>query len=83
MKTVATHDPNDPFHEGLKAQYRDLIHEAILECESEHRTRLNIHKLNTKLQLILKAAHYDGLAESEVSILIDQALPGTANKAAA
>jgi hypothetical protein len=71
---------SEQFHESLIGQYRDLIQEAILECESDHRTRLNIGKLNTKLQVILKAAAYDGLSETVVNQLINEAVP--ASKAA-
>lgn len=65
------------FHEALIAQYRDLIHEAILESETEHKTRMDIGKLNAKLQVIMKAAQYDGLNESTISDLIDHAIPAT------
>lgn len=71
MRTLAS----EHFHETLVSQYRDLIHEAILESESDHRTRLNIGKLNAKLQVILKAAAYDGIPESVVHSLIDEAIP--------
>lgn len=68
---------SENFHEALIAQYRDLIHEAILESETEHKTRMDIGKLNSKLQVILKAAQYDGLNESTINELIDQAMPST------
>lgn len=71
---------SEQFNEGLIGQYRDLIHEAVLESESDHKTRLNIGKLNSKLQVILKAAAYDGLPENVVNQLIDDAIP--ASKAA-
>jgi hypothetical protein len=71
---------SEQFHESLIGQYRDLIHEAVLESESDHKTCLNIGKLNAKLQVILKAAAYDGLPESVVNQLIDEAIP--ASKAA-
>ncbi len=70
------------FQEVLVCQYRDLIHEAILESETEHKTRLNIGKLNSKLQVICKAAQYDGLDENLISELIDTAIPQTSLKAA-
>ena len=66
---------SEQFNEGLIGQYRDLIHEAVLESESDHKTRLNIGKLNSKLQVILKAAAYDGLPENVVNELIDNAIP--------
>ncbi len=68
---------SDKFHDILIAQYRDLIHEAILESETEHKTRMDIGKLNSKLQVIYKAAKYDGLNESVIGELIDQAIPAT------
>lgn len=72
----------EQFQETLVSQYRDLIHEAILECETEHKTRLDIGQLNTKLKLICKAAQYDGLPESVVNELIDQSYSYTSAKAA-
>lgn len=68
---------SEQFNEGLIGQYRDLIHEAVLESESDHKTRLNIGKLNSKLQVILKAAAYDGLPENVVNELIDDAIPAS------
>lgn len=65
------------FHDALEKQYRDLIQEAILECESNFKTQLNLGKLNSKLQLIMKAAQYDGLSETTISHLIDEAMPNT------
>lgn len=65
------------FHEALVCQYRDLIHEAILESETDHKTRMDLGKLNAKLQVILKAAQYDGLPESTINQLIDEAIPST------
>lgn len=70
------------FQDVLVCQYRDLIHEAILESETEHKTRLNIGKLNSKLQVICKAAQYDGLDENIISELIDTAIPQSGLKAA-
>lgn len=65
------------FQEALLGQYRDLIHEAILESETDHKTRLNLGKLNSKLQVICKAAQYDGLSETTINQLIDEAIPAT------
>lgn len=56
----------------LIGQYRILIHTAILESETEHKTRTDIGKLNSKLQVIYKAAQYDGLNDTIISELIDQ-----------
>lgn len=74
---------SENFHVALIAQYRDLIHEAILESETEHKTSMNIGKLNSKLQVIMKAAVYDGLDESTISELIDLAIPAMQAKCAA
>lgn len=70
------------FKDALIAQYRDLIHEAILESEAEHKTRMDIGKLNAKLKVIMKAAQYDGLNEAIISDLIDHAIPATTAHAA-
>ena len=70
------------FQQSLIRQYQDLIQEAIIESESDHRTRLNIGKLNSKLQVILKAASYDGVPESIINHLIDEAMPEHLEKAA-
>lgn len=72
----------ETFQEALICQYRDLIHEAILESETDHKTRMDIGKLNSKLQVISKAAHYDGLSETIIEQLIDEAIPAVASKAA-
>ena len=63
------------FHEALVSQYRDLIHEAILESETDHKTRMDLGKLNSKLRVICKAAQYDGLTDDIISRLIDEAIP--------
>lgn len=72
----------ETFQEALVCQYRDLIHEAILESETDHKTRLNIGKLNSKLQVICKAAQYDGLDETTINELIDEAIPQVETRAA-
>ncbi len=63
------------FQDVLVRQYRDLIHEAILESETDHKTSMDIGKLNSKLRVICKSASYDGLSEDIVSQLIDEAIP--------
>jgi alkylhydroperoxidase/carboxymuconolactone decarboxylase family protein YurZ len=73
---------SETFRDALIAQYRDLIHEAIIESEIDHKTRMDIGKLNSKLKVIFKAAKYDGLSESTISELIDQAMPYSAPMAA-
>lgn len=75
-------DHKDNSQTGLEQQYQDIIQEAILECELEHRTRLNLSKLNSKLKVIHMAAAQDGLSETVVNRLIDQAMPTTAAKMA-
>jgi hypothetical protein len=65
----------ETFQEALVCQYRDLIHEAILESETDHKTRMDLGKLNSKLRVICKAAHYDGLTDDIISDLIDEAVP--------
>lgn len=72
----------ESFQDILVCQYRDLIHEAILESETNHRTSLNIGKLNSKLKVICKAAQYDGLAQGTIDTLIDEAIPTNVTKAA-
>lgn len=63
------------FQEALVGQYRELIQEAIFECETDHKTSMDIGKLNSKLKVIYKAAQYDGLTEESISQLIDEAIP--------
>lgn len=75
-------DKSEHFQETLIAQYRELIHEAILESETEHKTRMDIGKLNSKLQVIFKAAQYDGITESVINDLIDKAIPANSCQAA-
>lgn len=70
----------ETFQEALICQYRDLIHEAILESETDHKTRMDLGKLNAKLRVICKAAQYDGLTDDIIHSLIDEAIP--AQKAA-
>ena len=73
---------SENFHDALIAQYRDLIHEALLESETEHKTRMDLEKLNAKLRVITQAAQYDGLDESTIGDLIDEAIPVNASHAA-
>jgi hypothetical protein len=74
---------NENFQDILVCQYRDLIHEAILESETEHKTRMDIGRLNQKLQVICKAAHYDGLSDEVINELIDAAIPQSVSARAA
>jgi hypothetical protein len=70
------------FQDALVGQYRDLIQEAIFESETDHKTRLNLGKLNSKLKVIYKAAQYDGLDDETINQLIDEAVPALESKAA-
>ena len=63
------------FQEALVSQYRELIQEAVLESETDHKTSMDIGKLNAKLKVICKAAQYDGLNEDTISQLIDETIP--------
>lgn len=72
----------EEFQDALVNQYRDLIHVAVLESETDHKTSLNIGKLNSKLRVICKAAEYDGLSETVISQLIDEVIQVTGPKAA-
>lgn len=65
------------FQDALVNQYRDLIHEAILESETDHKSRIDLAKLNSKLRVICKAAQYDGISETVISQMIDDAIPAT------
>jgi len=73
---VSLHN-SEKFQEGLIAQYREMIQEAILESETDHKTRMDIGKLNSKLRIIMKAAQYEGLSEDTINELIDQSMPST------
>jgi hypothetical protein len=73
----------ESFKEALICQYRDLIKEAILESEEDHKSRLNIGTLNNKLNMICKAAKYDGLGEQTINQLIDEATTPVNYKAVA
>lgn len=70
------------FQDALVGQYRDLIQEAIFESETDHKTRLNLGKLNSKLKVICKAAQYDGLDDDTINQLIEEAVPALESKAA-
>lgn len=61
------------FHDSLLAQYRELIHEAIVESEFDHKTKLDLNILTQKLRVVMQAALVDGISHSEVSDLIREA----------
>lgn len=73
---------SERFHDALESQYRDLIQEAIVECESNFKTTLNLGELNNKLKTITKAAMFDGLSEARIGQLIDETMPIHQQKAA-
>lgn len=62
------------FHQSLLFQYRDLIEEAILESEFDHKTGLNTHLFDAKLMQIYQAGQVDGVSEDEVRMLIQEVL---------
>lgn len=72
----------EQFYEALIAQYRDLIQEALLESEEEHKTKINIGTLNTKLNMIYRAAKYDGIDEQVIDQLINEVIPSQTSQAA-
>ena len=74
----------DDFKESLLGQYRELIQEAILESESDMKTRLDIGRLNSKLTVITKSARYDGLNDETIDQLINEAMtPDVCKRSAA
>ncbi|HLW57165.1 MAG TPA: hypothetical protein VKY27_07255 [Bacteriovoracaceae bacterium] len=72
----------EQFHESLVAQYRDLIHEALLESDEEHKTKINIGILNAKLNMIYRSAKCDGLDESIIDELVNEVIPSQPSQAA-
>lgn len=65
--------PFDSFHESLICQYRELIHEAIVESEFDHKTHLDLNMFVSKIQTVMRAALLDGIAEHEVIALVEEA----------
>lgn len=61
------------FHESLIGQYRELIHEAMIESEVDHKSNLDLNILVSKLQIVMKAALLDGISETEVIALVEEA----------
>ena len=64
--------PFEFFHQSLISQYRDQIHEAILESETEHKSHLDLVLLANKLHGIVYAAEVDGLSQLEIGDLLDE-----------
>lgn len=63
------------FQGTLVCHYRDLIYEAISESQADHKSRMDLGRLNAKLRVICKAAQHDGLSEIVISQMIDDAIP--------
>jgi hypothetical protein len=63
--------PSENFHEALMAQYKDMIHEALLECN--HKLFLDVDKFDQKMQGILNAAKLDGLTLEDIYALVEEA----------
>lgn len=72
----------EQFYESLIAQYRDLIQEALLESEEEHKTKVNIGTLNSKLKMIYSSAKYDGIDEATIDQLVSEVIPSQTSQAA-
>lgn len=62
--------PSEHFHRALIAQYKDMIHEALIE--SDHKLFLDVGLFIEKLDGIVTAAVIDGLSESEIYLLVDE-----------
>ncbi|WPU66661.1 hypothetical protein [Peredibacter starrii] len=65
--------PFDYFHDSLLSQYRELIREAILESEIDHKLHIDMNILSIKVQNIIHAALIDGISELEVRGLLAEA----------
>lgn len=63
------------YQDSLINVYRDLIQEAIVESETEHKTRIDLGRLNSRLAIIQKAAKCDGLSDDDIDELINTAVP--------
>lgn len=62
---------NEQFHDSLIAQYKELIHEALIE--SDHLDFLDEVLFNKKFNVILVSAKYDGLTSEDIMFLTEQA----------
>lgn len=65
--------PSEQFHESLIAHYKEMIHEAYLECEHEHHTSIDEVGFQQKLTVIMKGAQLDGLNPEDIDNLIEVA----------
>jgi hypothetical protein len=66
-----SHQQSEQFHATLIAQYKELIHVALLE--SDHLMFLDQELFDKKLQAIVKAASVDGLTKGEIMLLVEEA----------
>lgn len=61
------------FHDSLLAHYRELIHEAVVESEFDHKTQLDLNMFTQKINVVLQAAIIDGISRAEITeLLIDE-----------
>lgn len=65
--------PSEQFHDSLIAHYKEMIHEAYLECEHEHHTTIDEVSFQLKLSVIMKGAHLDGLTSEDIQFLVETA----------
>lgn len=70
------------FHQGLVRQYRQMVLQAVIECEHDYKTRLDIGKLNHRLTTIIKSARMDGISRGLIDQIIDECMPSKMNRAA-
>lgn len=61
--------PSEQFHTNLIAQYKELIHEKLLECD--HKLEFDYDLFDKKLWQVIKAAKIDGLTREEVLELVE------------
>lgn len=64
--------PSEFFHQTLLLQYKDMIKEAWLECETDYRTHLNAEAIEHKFHVIITSAKNDGITASEIDELIEE-----------
>lgn len=61
--------PSEEFHANLILQYKELIHEKLLE--SDHKMEFDYELFEKKLLQVFKAAKLDGLTREEVLELVE------------
>ncbi len=62
---------SEQFHVSLIAQYKEMIHEALLE--SDHKLEFDHFVFESKLTDIIKYATADGLTKTEIMNLVEEA----------